>query len=61
MTANFTTVPCPKCGAPEGSPCQSASGNKMNAGYPHVARVRLFAEQERVSLAAKTDTSDGRN
>jgi hypothetical protein len=56
MKADFTTVPCPKCGATAGSPCQSAGGNKIPAGYSHVARVHLFAEQERVSLARKTDT-----
>jgi hypothetical protein len=31
------------------------------APHPHIARVRSFAEKERASLAAKTDTSDSRN
>jgi hypothetical protein len=52
MKYNFTTVSCPKCGAPEGSLCKSTNGRKVAALYPHVDRVHAFAEKQRVSAPA---------
>jgi len=50
MSPNFKTVLCPRCGATVGSPCQSAGGRKMAAAYPHMDRVRVFAEKERTGI-----------
>ena len=49
MNSNFKTVSCPKCGALEGSRCRSATGHEMGALYPHVDRVRAFAQKQRVA------------
>jgi hypothetical protein len=42
LTLKFTAVCCPKCNAPVGEPCHSASGRKLAVLYPHVDRVRAF-------------------
>jgi hypothetical protein len=52
MSNNFKTVSCPKCGALEGSLCKTATGNDVGAFYPHIDRVRAFAEKQRVSSPA---------
>jgi hypothetical protein len=42
LTLKFTAVSCPKCDAPVGYRCHSASGRKLAVLYPHVDRVRAF-------------------
>ena len=53
MKTDFLTIPCPKCGATVGARCRSASGRKMAAAYPHIDRVRVFAERKQVSLPVR--------
>jgi len=53
MKTDFLTVACPKCGATVGAPCQSVGGRKVAALYPHVGRVRVSSEKERVLLARR--------
>jgi hypothetical protein len=57
MDANFSykTVSCPKCGAREGSRCKTAAGHDVGELYPHIDRVRAFAEKQRrrVSTSSK--------
>jgi hypothetical protein len=52
MKYNFKTVSCPKCGAPVGTLCQTATGRDVAESYPHIDRVHAFAAKRRVSSAA---------
>ena len=40
-----TTVPCPKCGAPVGSPCKRPSGHELYGGVAHVEREREAVDE----------------
>lgn len=40
-----TAVPCPLCGAPEGSPCKRPSGHDVIGGIPHVERERRAVDE----------------
>jgi hypothetical protein len=49
---NYKKVSCPKCGAREGSRCKTATGHYVGELYPHIDRVRAFAEKRRASTTA---------